>query len=300
MAAKQKPTWITVSDGAQARFFALSKNDDGVTFEEAADAMQTDLKAAVREERGNKPGRSFASAGGGLRHAMEPRSNYLKLEKHNFAREVAAALDAACAKNRYESLVLVAPPRSLGELRELLSERVLGSVTIEIAKDLTQLTPNALWKQLSKHFVKAAKINPAKSPKAVKAKASASAIPLSITFLKMDPSVSIKAMVHKHLEKLGRKFGRIVNCRVTVEAPPSTQRKGKLFRVAVELDLPGRDIAAKSKNAVEQAHEDVDTALRNAFNIAGRQLHDYMERMKSSTPQARRTSSMRPLKLSEA
>ena len=298
MAAKQKPTWITVSDGAQARFFALSKNDDGVTFEEAADAMQTDLKAAVREERGNKPGRSFASAGGGLRHAMEPRSNYLKLEKHNFAREVAAALDAACAKNRYESLVLVAPPRSLGELRELLSERVLGSVTIEIAKDLTQLTPNALWKQLSKHFVKAAKINPAKSPKAVKAKASA--IPLSITFLKMDPSVSIKAMVHKHLEKLGRKFGRIVNCRVTVEAPPSTQRKGKLFRVAVELDLPGRDIAAKSKNAVEQAHEDVDTALRNAFNIAGRQLHDYMERMKSSTPQARRTSSMRPLKLREA
>jgi protein required for attachment to host cells/ribosome-associated translation inhibitor RaiA len=298
MAAKQKPTWIAVSDGAQARFFALSKNDDGVTFEEAADAMQTDLKAVVREERGNKPGRSFASAGGGLRHAMEPRSNYLKLEKHNFAREVAAALDTACAKGRYGPLVLVAPPRSLGELRELLSERVLSSVTLEVPKDLTQLTPNALWKQLSTHFVKAAKINPAKSPKAVKAKVSA--IPLSIVFRSMDPSVSIKAMVHKHLEKLGRKFDRIVNCRVIVEAPLSSQRKGKLFRVAVELELPGRDIAAKSKNAVEQAHEDVDAALRNAFNIAGRQLHDYMERMKSSTPQARRTSSMRPLKLREA
>ncbi len=298
MAAKQKPTWIAVSDGAQARFFALGKNDDGVTFEEAADAMQTDLKAAVREERGNKPGRSFASAGGGLRHAMEPRSNYLKLEKHNFAREVAAALDTACAEGRYGPLVLVAPPRSLGELRELLSERVLGSVTLEVPKDLTQLTPNALWAQLSKHFVKAAKLNPAKSAKAVKAKVSA--IPLSIVFRNMDPSVSIKAMVHKHLEKLGRKFDRIVNCRVIVEAPPSSQRKGKLFRVAVELELPGREIAAKSKNAVEQAHEDVDAALRNAFSIAGRQLHDYMERMKGGTPQARRSSSMRPLKLKEA
>jgi len=292
MAAKLKPTWIAVSNGAQARFFALRKNDDGHIFEEAADPLQADLKGAAREERGNKPGRSFASAGGGLRHAMEPRSNFLKLEKHNFTREVAAALDSACAEGRYGALVLIAPPRSLGELRELLSERVLGSVTLEMPKDLTQLTPNALWAQLSKHFVKAAKLNPAKPPKSVTAKASA--VPISVVFRNMDTSEFIQAFALKQAAKLGRKFGRIVNCRVIVE------RRSKLFRVAVELVLPGRDIAAKSASDAAHAHEDVNAALREAFSAAARQLHDYMQRMKGGTPQARRTSSMRPLKLEEA
>jgi len=292
MAAKLKPTWIAVSDGAQARFFALRKNDDGHTFEEAADALQANLKGAAREERGNKPGRSFASAGGGLRHAMEPRSNFLKLEKHNFAREVAGTLDTACSEGRYGALVLVAPPRSLGELRELLSEKALGCVTLEVPKDLTQLTPNALWAQLSKHFVKAAKLKPSKASKSVATKASA--VPISVVFRNMDASEFIQASAVKHAAKLGKKFERIVNCRVIVE------RKGKLFRVAVELALPGRDIAAKSVSDAARAHGDVSAALRDAFSIAERQLHDYMQRMKGGTPQARRTSSMRPSKLEEA
>jgi protein required for attachment to host cells len=45
--------------------------------------------------------------------------------------------------------VLVAPRRSLGELRTLLSARVRKAVSHEVAKDLTASTPTALRKALA-------------------------------------------------------------------------------------------------------------------------------------------------------
>jgi len=288
MAARHKPTWIAVLDGAQARFFALRKGDDGQIFEEAAPALNADLS---REDRG-KPGRAFASAGGGLRHAVEPRSNARKLEKHNFAREVAEALDAALAERRYDRLVLVAPPRSLGELRELLSARVRACTSQEVPKDLTKLAPAALWEKLSAHLLQAATLpNGAGAP--ATAKANGGSVPLSIVFRNMEASVSVQAGALRHAAKLERKYGRIVSCRVTVEAPPLRQRKGRLFRATVELLLPGREISAKSADESRHAHEDATAALRDAFAAAERQLQDHVRRISAPRGTSRAAASQR-------
>ena len=59
------------------------------------------------------------------------------------------ALDEASAAKAFDTLVLVLPRRSLGELRPMLSRRVAARVSLEVAKDLSTQTMTALWKQLS-------------------------------------------------------------------------------------------------------------------------------------------------------
>jgi protein required for attachment to host cells len=104
----------------------------------------------TRDLNSDKPGRGYSSSRGGVRHALEPPHDYHKLEKHRFTALLAEALDAACGRREFDQLALVAPRRSLGELRTLLSKRVQGRVRREIAKDLTNETAPSLWKRLSK------------------------------------------------------------------------------------------------------------------------------------------------------
>jgi protein required for attachment to host cells/ribosome-associated translation inhibitor RaiA len=291
MTARQKTTWIAVLDGTQARFFALRKNDDGRIFEETAEALSADLPRYSRDERSDRPSRAFAV--GKARGAVEPRHDYNKLAKHNFTREVAGTLDAACADRRYDRLVLVAPPRSLGELRELLSERVQASLAHEVPKNLTKLGPDALRKKLSGLLVTAPPpLDAAVSRDELKVKIKAKvSLPMSVVFRNMEASPSVHSAALKHLAKLGRKFGRIVRCRVTVEAPHRHHRKGRLFQANVELLLPGHEITTKGAGKNNHAHEDVNVALRDAFAAATRQLQDF-RRKKDSSAQARRTLGM--------
>lgn len=145
---KQKRTWIVVADGARARFF--SPVEDGKTLVPArtADMVSPESRRHTSDLVSDKPGRSFSSARGGLRHSFETTHDQHKLEKHKFSAALAELLDDACLRKRFDQLILVAPRRSLGELRGLLSDRVQRSVRKEIARDLTRATPATLWRHL--------------------------------------------------------------------------------------------------------------------------------------------------------
>lgn len=117
MIAKRFRTWIVVADGARARFFTAS--EDGRKL------------VPARDFKSDKPGRSYSSSRSGVRHAFEPPHDYHKIEKHRFSESVAKALDEASESKAFDRLVLVAPHRSLGELRELLSARVKRQISRE-------------------------------------------------------------------------------------------------------------------------------------------------------------------------
>ena len=51
-------------------------------------------------------------------------------------------------KAAFDDLVLVAPPKALGELRAALDVRVQGHVTAELGKDLTHLTVHEMHDHL--------------------------------------------------------------------------------------------------------------------------------------------------------
>jgi len=57
--------------------------------------------------------------------------------KERFAHSVAKVLDDGRQKKLYDRLVLVAPPKTLGYLRDELSKPTRDTVHGELAKDLT-------------------------------------------------------------------------------------------------------------------------------------------------------------------
>ena len=77
-----------------------------------------------------------------MRHAIEPRVDPHRELKRTFAHELADMLDQRLTEKAYDRLVIVAPPKALGDLRAALSEHVKPLVYAELNKDLVK-TPTA-------------------------------------------------------------------------------------------------------------------------------------------------------------
>ena len=64
-------------------------------------------------------------------------TDYHRLEEEKFAAEVAQLLNRKALSNAFEELVVVAPARTLGELRKHYHKEVDARLAAEIGKDLT-------------------------------------------------------------------------------------------------------------------------------------------------------------------
>lgn len=100
-----------------------------------------------------------------------------------------------------------------------------------------------------------------------------------------------KEEIRGKIERLGKYYERIMRCRVVVEAPHRHKHEGRQFRVCIEMRVPGEDIIVK-----RQLNEDLDIALRDAFDAARREIEDYVRRQRGAVkyheepPQGRITS----------
>lgn len=89
-------------------------------------------------------GGSQHALGGGAQFApsrgtME-ETDFHQLEEDRFAAETAELLNARALNNDFESLIIVAPPKTLGELRKHYHKEVENRLAGEIDKDLTRHT----------------------------------------------------------------------------------------------------------------------------------------------------------------
>jgi ribosomal subunit interface protein len=98
--------------------------------------------------------------------------------------------------------------------------------------------------------------------------------PLEIRFRQMDSSPAIEARIREKAAELERFSDRITGCRVIVEKDHRHRHKGNLFRVRIEIDVPGKELAVTHTGPKDHAHEDVYVAIRDAFNAAVRRLED--------------------------
>jgi ribosomal subunit interface protein len=105
-------------------------------------------------------------------------------------------------------------------------------------------------------------------------------VPLQISFRNMDPSPAIETVVREKAAKLDRFFERIVSCDVTIEAPHRHHHKGKLYKVRIDIGMPGNDVHVNQEGPKNQAHEDVYVAIRDAFDAAVRQLEDHARKLR--------------------
>lgn len=100
--------------------------------------------------------------------------------------------------------------------------------------------------------------------------------PLEITFRNLDHSDAVEAKVREKVAKLEQVYGRIISCRVTIEQVIRQPTKGKLFRVSIDIAVPGKQVVVgRNSGRRDKAHEDVYVALRDAFNAARRRLDDH-------------------------
>jgi protein required for attachment to host cells len=89
----------------------------------------------IREQATDAPGRSMSSVGS-ARSAMEP-TDFHQIQEDRFAAEAAEMLRKRALSNDFEQLVIVAPPRTLGELRKRYHKTVETRLIAEIDRDLT-------------------------------------------------------------------------------------------------------------------------------------------------------------------
>jgi ribosomal subunit interface protein len=95
-------------------------------------------------------------------------------------------------------------------------------------------------------------------------------IPLQISFQGMARSDALHAAVQEKAQKLEHFYDRIMSCRVVLAADGRHRRHGRQYRVHIDLKVPGGEIAVTHEH-----HEDVQVALREAFDAARRRLEDY-------------------------
>lgn len=154
-----KTVWILVADEGVAR--VLASQGDNARLEEiekitdaAAHADNADLRRDAYGRRAQASvqgdaGHAGAHAGRMATVVSSAGEDALHLEGQQFSRRVAKLLEDARNRQRFDELVVIAPPRFLGLLRKALPQSVCDAVTREIGKDYCQLDNRDLQQRMA-------------------------------------------------------------------------------------------------------------------------------------------------------
>jgi protein required for attachment to host cells len=126
--------YVFVGDGRKA--LLLRNEGDAKFLDLKTERVFTDKNPPTHEQGTERPGREHSSAGAG--RSSVTQTDWHDLEEHKFAREVAAALEKVVRERKAEALVVVAPPRTLADLRKAFHDDVKKKIVAEIDKDLTR------------------------------------------------------------------------------------------------------------------------------------------------------------------
>ena len=140
--------WVLVGDGRRALF--LENHGDPDLLDLRVIEARVEDNPATRDQGTDAPGRAFASRGG-PRSSVET-TDWHELEKEHFADRIAATINKAAELGEMREIVLIAPPRVLGELRKQLSAKAQTKVKGEIDKDLTRHPIPEIEKALAREF----------------------------------------------------------------------------------------------------------------------------------------------------
>jgi protein required for attachment to host cells len=129
--------WVMVGDGEKALFF---RNEGDATYPnlQIIEVLKQD-NPRTSEQGADRPGRSHSSIG--MHRSAMQETNWHKLGKHRFAEQIADVLYTAANRGDYAQLVIAAPPMIMGDLRKAMHKEVSDKVVAEISRDLTNMPP---------------------------------------------------------------------------------------------------------------------------------------------------------------
>jgi protein required for attachment to host cells len=124
---------VLVGDGRKALFLRNKGNPQRVSL--VVEQILERDNPPTREQGTDRPGRASASVGA-ARSAME-EADWHQIAEQRFACELSEALYRHAQAGRFDKLVIIAPPKVLGDLRKVFHVEVAERVVAEIPKELT-------------------------------------------------------------------------------------------------------------------------------------------------------------------
>ena len=124
---------VLVTDGRKTLFF---RNH--------GDANQIDLRTEAHDERADLsdgemktdgPGTTYQSSGSSRSSYEE--TDFHQLEEDRWAKAAAVQVNKRALAHDFEELAIIAPPKTLGELRKQLHKEAARRVVCEIPKEMT-------------------------------------------------------------------------------------------------------------------------------------------------------------------
>ena len=130
-------TWILVADAGRARAISIEGNPAKASPHDEFEVLHLHKRAG--EIQADRPGRSFASADS-RRSAMEPPSDPVEVESNRFAKDILEQISTRFEETPFDRLIIVAPPKMLGNLRKSYPDALRNVLAGELDSDLTQHT----------------------------------------------------------------------------------------------------------------------------------------------------------------
>ncbi|MGB9151681.1 MAG: host attachment protein [Alphaproteobacteria bacterium] len=146
-------TWVLVADGKQARVYECCKATQKVPLEGANKHHYYDEKSghelvlvpngsleagtAHDYQLGHDRRGTASNSNSPTRNTYEPRGDIKEELKRQFTRTLVGMLGKACEEKLFFRIVLVAPAKMIGELREQLPADVQKRIAAVLPKDLT-------------------------------------------------------------------------------------------------------------------------------------------------------------------
>jgi protein required for attachment to host cells len=138
--------FVFVGDGRKALF--LRNEGDEKYPNLKTERVFEDVNPSTHEQGSERPGRVSKGMDSGRRSAVE-QVDWHHIEEHRFTEKVAAAMEEIVRTRKVPALVVVAPPRTLADLRSAFHADVQSRIIAEINKDLTKHPVGDIEKHLT-------------------------------------------------------------------------------------------------------------------------------------------------------
>ena len=139
--------WALVANSGQARIVEMRRKP--YEFRHVADLASEAQHLTSKDLVSDASGRVYHTQGPGT-HSMQPRADPQETAESQFTRSLTDKLDKAANLGRFDQLLIVADPKTLGRFRSLMSKTLAARVADEISLDLVSLPRNQLEPRLRK------------------------------------------------------------------------------------------------------------------------------------------------------
>ncbi len=105
-----------------------------------------------------------------------------------------------------------------------------------------------------------------------------------VVFHNIDQTAALTDAVQKRINKLERFCDQIITGRVVLDSPHNNHHKGRVYSVGLEIHTPSKEVRVNQEQHDNHAHEDLYVAIRDAFDVAERQLKSVEKKHRKIPP----------------